>query len=89
VRDARVKAKALLGSIANGIDPREVRPSGNEPKVTDLPTLREAWERYLARLAMTRSYGDWSGWFGERISQLPASRLAAAGRPGGARQGRA
>lgn len=47
-RDARAKAKALLSSIANGIDPREPRPGDKLPKIGDVPTLRQAWERYLA-----------------------------------------
>lgn len=47
-RDARAKAKALLASIANGVDPREVRAKAKQPKIGDVPTLREAWERYLA-----------------------------------------
>jgi hypothetical protein len=48
-RDARAKAKTLLGSIAEGIDPRpkkeEAEPSG-EAKIGDVPTLRQAWARY-------------------------------------------
>jgi hypothetical protein len=47
-RDARIKAKALLASIANGVDPRPVQPNAREPKIGDVPTLRQAWERYLA-----------------------------------------
>ena len=45
-RDARTKAKALLASIANGVDPREARRAPAQPKIGDMPTLRQAWERY-------------------------------------------
>jgi hypothetical protein len=46
-RDARAKAKALLGSIADGIDPREKKRSPQDrPTVGQVPTLRQAWERY-------------------------------------------
>lgn len=47
-RDARAKAKALLGRIADGEDPRPPRkapPSLPEPS-THIPTLREAWGRF-------------------------------------------
>lgn len=47
-REARAKAKVILGSIANGIDPR---PKAQEPVVGSGPngpdpTLKQAWERY-------------------------------------------
>lgn len=45
-RDARGKARALLASIATGVDPREVVRSPRQPKIGDVPTLRQAWERY-------------------------------------------
>jgi hypothetical protein len=46
-RDARAKAKTLLGSIADGIDPREKkRGPQDQPTVGQVPTLRQAWERY-------------------------------------------
>jgi hypothetical protein len=45
-RDARAKAKALLGTIANGIDPREKKRKPDQPKTGDVPTFRQAWERY-------------------------------------------
>ena len=47
-REARAKAKVLLGSIADGVDPRPkpeepaVGPGPNGPD----PTLKQAWERY-------------------------------------------
>ena len=46
-REARAKAKVLLGSIADGVDPRPkseepVAPVPNGPD----PTLKQAWERY-------------------------------------------
>ncbi len=45
-RDARAKAKALLGSIASGIDPREKKRPPLQAKIGDVPTLRQAWDRY-------------------------------------------
>jgi Arm DNA-binding domain len=46
-REARAKAKVLLGSIADGIDPR---PQPESPPRSDSngadPTLRQGWERY-------------------------------------------
>jgi hypothetical protein len=46
-RDARAKAKTLLGSIADGIDPREKkRGPQDQPTVGQVPTLSQAWERY-------------------------------------------
>lgn len=51
-REARAKAKKILGMIAEGIDPREptlIKGTGStassQPSITD-PTLRFAWERY-------------------------------------------
>lgn len=46
-REARAKAKVLLGSISRGVDPRPkpeepTSPNANGPD----PTLKEAWERY-------------------------------------------
>jgi Arm DNA-binding domain len=47
-REARAKAKVLLGSIADGVDPRPkpeepvVGPGPNGPD----PPLKQAWERY-------------------------------------------
>jgi hypothetical protein len=45
-RDARAKAKALLGAIADGIDPREKKRKPDRPKTGNVPSLRQAWERY-------------------------------------------
>ena len=50
-RDARAKAKDVLGKIANGIDPRETkkpRTEAVEPgkQPASNPTLGEAWTRY-------------------------------------------
>ena len=45
-REARAKAKELLGAIAAGNDPRTKRRASDMPKVGDVPTLRQAWERY-------------------------------------------
>ncbi len=47
-RDARAKAKALLGAIGNGVDPRDARRPAPPPmpKIGDVPTLGEAWSRY-------------------------------------------
>jgi integrase len=46
-REARAKAKAMLGSIAEGIDPRpKAKLASNFPLNSNDPTLREAWERY-------------------------------------------
>jgi hypothetical protein len=46
-REARAKAKALLGSIATGADPRPKPEAADSPKSKARdPLLREAWERY-------------------------------------------
>ncbi len=48
-REARAKAKVLLGSIADGIDPRASVESGRSVEVMPMvagPTLREAWASY-------------------------------------------
>jgi integrase len=45
-RDARVRAKVLLASIASGEDPRPNRPVAEIAKVGEIPTLRQAWARY-------------------------------------------
>jgi len=46
-REARAKAKVLLGSISDGVDPRPKpqEPVGPGPNGPD-PTLKQAWERY-------------------------------------------
>jgi integrase len=46
-RDARGKAKILLGSIADGVDPRPKPVPVPEPEESDNdPTLAQTWERY-------------------------------------------
>jgi integrase len=45
-RDARAKAKALLGSIADGIDPRAKKSAPALQKIGEIPTLGQAWARY-------------------------------------------
>lgn len=45
-REARAKAKVLLGAIAAGEDPRATRRAAGMPKVGQVPTLRQAWARY-------------------------------------------
>jgi|SRR5271166_381534 len=46
-REARAKAKALLGSIASGVDPRPKPEAAGSPKGNARdPLLWEAWERY-------------------------------------------
>jgi hypothetical protein len=47
-REARARAKVLLGKIAEGTDPRpkEDRPQA-APKIKRSPTLRVAWKSYL------------------------------------------
>jgi integrase len=52
-REARAKAKEILGSIGKGVDPRptaesfgEARESGTKLVNTTGPTLRAAWSRY-------------------------------------------
>jgi hypothetical protein len=46
-RDARGKAQILLGSIADGVDPRPKPVPVSEPEDSDNdPTLAQAWERY-------------------------------------------
>ena len=46
-REARAKAKVLLGSISDGVDPRPKpqEPADPPPNGSD-PTLKQAWERY-------------------------------------------
>ena len=46
-REARAKAKVLLGSISDGIDPRPQPKPAPAPKQNESdPTLKEAWARY-------------------------------------------
>jgi integrase len=46
-RDARAKAKVLLGSIANGVDPRPKAAATAGTRAIGIdPTLVEAWESY-------------------------------------------
>jgi integrase len=46
-REARARAKVLLGSIADGVDPRPKLEAADGPKsMASDPVLREAWERY-------------------------------------------
>jgi integrase len=46
-RDARAKAKMLLGSIADGVDPRpKPAPPPEFQDISSCPTLAQAWERY-------------------------------------------
>jgi Arm domain-containing DNA-binding protein len=52
-REARAKAKAILGSIGKGVDPRPTAESSGETKQSGTklanstgPTLRSAWSRY-------------------------------------------
>jgi integrase len=46
-REARAKAKVLLGSISHGVDPRPKPQEPTSPSANGLdPTLRQAWERY-------------------------------------------
>ena len=45
-REARAKAKVLLGSIANGIDPRPKADTPPPETPVEGPTLRQAWESY-------------------------------------------
>lgn len=47
-REARAKAKTLLGRIAGGEDPRppRVRPIVAVPASQAVPTVREAWDRF-------------------------------------------
>jgi hypothetical protein len=53
-RDAKAKAKAMLGAIATGTDPREKKRKPDLPKTGAIPTLRHAWERYrLSHLEKT------------------------------------
>jgi integrase len=46
-REARAKAKVVLGSIADDVDPRPQpqEPPSSDPNGAD-PTLRQGWERY-------------------------------------------
>jgi integrase len=65
-RDARARAKELLGKIAMGIDPRPAKAGATATRAKGVPTLREAWERFRdghmmrkARSPATvRHYGD-------------------------------
>jgi integrase len=45
-REARAKAKTLLGAIADGVDPREKKRQPAEPKIGSVPNLEQAWDRY-------------------------------------------
>jgi integrase len=45
-REARAKAKTLLGTIADGVDPREKKRQPAEPKIGSVPNLQQAWDRY-------------------------------------------
>jgi len=46
-RDARAKAKILLGSIAEGVDPRpKPAPPPDAQDSNSNPTLAQSWERY-------------------------------------------
>jgi hypothetical protein len=47
-RDARARARAILGQLADGVDPRGRQEGAAKPSasVVSGPTLREAWERY-------------------------------------------
>lgn len=47
-RDARARAKELLGKIARGIDPRPEKPGASPARPKGVPTLREAWGRFRA-----------------------------------------
>ena len=46
-RDARAKAKGLLAAIAAGADPRANKKAQAQPKIGEVPTLRQAWSRYM------------------------------------------
>ena len=91
-RDARAKAKSLLGAITSGVDPREQKhASTDQPKIGEIPTLRQAWERYkehhLARKKRSqntvRNYEDhverlFAHWHDTPLSDLGAEpRLVA------------
>lgn len=46
-REARAKAKRILGAIADGVDPRPKPPPVRAPRAPSAdPTLREAWTSY-------------------------------------------
>lgn len=46
-REARAKAKRLLGAISDGVDPRPQPPKPKGPPAPSAdPTLREAWQTY-------------------------------------------
>ncbi|WP_082601913.1 integrase family protein [Phenylobacterium sp. Root700] len=65
-RDARARAKELLGQIARGHDPRPEKSGATSARPKGVPTLREAWARFraghLVRKARSpatlRHYGD-------------------------------
>lgn len=82
-RDARAKAKVLLGQIASGVDPSGKVRKDAPAKIGDVPTLQEAWERYKAshlvrknRSAKTlRNYEDhveriFRDWLDEPLSEI-------------------
>ena len=52
-REARARAKQLLGAIASGEDPRVVRRGKGPVRTNVVPTLREAWERDPDRPPLT------------------------------------
>jgi integrase len=65
-RDARARAKELLGQIGRGVDPRPEKPDATPARPKSVPTLRKAWGRFreghLVRKgrspATIRHYGD-------------------------------
>lgn len=85
-REARAKAKRLLGAIYEGVDPRPKPPPPPAPRTpSNDPTLREAWTSYrdshMRRKGLSQgtiaSYTDHlerllKGWLDEPLSALGA-----------------
>ena len=57
-RDARTKARALLGQISAGTDPRTAKRKPVEPTISEAPTLRQAWARYRDSHLIRKSRSD-------------------------------
>jgi integrase len=75
-RDARAKAKALLGAIADGIDPREKKRKPGRPKTGNIPSLRQAWERYrVSHLERKNRSEKTTGHYKDHVERLFANWL--------------
>jgi hypothetical protein len=75
-REARGKAKQLLGAIAAGEDPRPKKVEVGKSKPGDIPTLREAWTRYrVSHLERKNRSKATIHHYGDHIERLMADWL--------------